>query len=57
VNIVFKEQKPEFCTGKDCILIDDYSKNIEAWEEMGGTGILYTSAEETLAVLKEMGVL
>ena len=57
VNIVFKEQKPEYCTGKDCILIDDNEKNIEAWEAMGGTGILYKSAEKTIAALKEMGVL
>ena len=57
VNIVFKEQKPEYCTGKDCILIDDNSKNIEAWEAMGGTGILFKSAEKTMTILEEMGVL
>ena len=57
VNIVFKEQKAEFCTGKDCILIDDNNKNIEDWEKMGGTGILFKSAEETLAALIKMGVL
>ncbi|MBQ9870375.1 MAG: hypothetical protein IJM27_00455 [Eubacterium sp.] len=31
-------EKPQYCSGKDCILIDDYSVNIEAWEAMGGTG-------------------
>jgi hypothetical protein len=45
----------EFCTGKDCILIDDLKKNIEAWESFGGTGIHHTSAEETISKLREPG--
>lgn len=57
VNIVLRENKPQFCTGKDCILIDDYKKNIREWEAAGGTGILNKSAEETMVVLKEMGIL
>lgn len=54
VNIVFKEQKPEYCTGKDCILIDDLDRNIMSWESGGGTGILHKSAGETLLALKEL---
>jgi FMN phosphatase YigB (HAD superfamily) len=57
VNIVYREQKPEYCTGKDCILIDDLEKNIEAWESYGGTGILHKRTEETIARLRELGVL
>ncbi len=57
VNIVYREEKPNYCTGKDCILIDDYKKNIREWEEMGGTGILFATAEEVTARLKELGVL
>ena len=57
VNIVFKEEKPQYCKGKDCFLIDDLDKNIAAWEQMGGTGILFQSAQETMNRLKEMGVL
>ena len=57
VNIVFREEKPKFCSGKDCILIDDLAKNIRAWEEMGGTGIVHTSAEETMEIIKERGIL
>lgn len=30
VNIVYREQKGEYCTGEDCILIDDYEKNIDS---------------------------
>ena len=44
VNIVFTEEKKRFCTGKDCILIDNYGKNILSWRAMGGTGILYNNA-------------
>ena len=57
VNIVYREQKPEYCTGRDCILIDDLSKNIKGWETLGGTWILHRSTEETLAVLRERGIL
>ena len=57
VNIVFREQKPKYCTGRDCILIDDLDENISAWESYGGTGVLHTSSEETLSALKELGVL
>ena len=59
VNIVYKEQKHEFCSGRDCILIDDLPRNIEEWEaeNTGGTGILYKSAEETMLRLKELGIL
>ena len=45
VNIVLREQKLDFCTGPDCILIDDYEKNIAEWTAKGGTGILFTSLE------------
>lgn len=51
VNIVLREEKPQCCTGKDCILIDDLEKNISAWEEMGGTGILFKSAEKTMRLI------
>lgn len=57
VNIVFREEKPQYCTGKGCILIDDMERNIRDWNEMGGTGIQNLSAEQTIATLKEMGVL
>ncbi len=40
----------------DAILIDDRMKSIEPWREKGGIGILHTSAEETIAELKELGL-
>jgi len=54
VNIVYREEKKNYVTGRDCILIDDLEKNIKEWETCGGTGILYKSPEETLQRLKEI---
>lgn len=57
VNIVFREEKPRYCSGTDCILIDDSIENINDWIRFGGTGILHKSADETIARLKELGIL
>ncbi len=46
VNIVYREQKKDFAKGTQSVLVDDYEKNIRAWEEFGGTGILFRSAED-----------
>lgn len=51
VNIVFKEEKKNYCTGKDCILIDDLISNINDWESTGGTGILFKSPEDVKVLL------
>ena len=56
VHIVFKEDKKNYCKGKDYILIDDRRTNIEEWEEAGGTGILYKEprrTKEKLAFLED----
>lgn len=57
VNIVYREEKRKFCTGKECVLIDDLPGNIRSWEEYGGTGILHISAEKTLEQLRSTGIL
>ena len=54
VNIVYREQKPDYCTGKECVLIDDLESNIEAWEAMGGSGVLHINAEDTLRQISEL---
>ncbi|MCR4611592.1 MAG: hypothetical protein K5644_06810 [Lachnospiraceae bacterium] len=46
INIVHREDKPDYCKGKEYILIDDYSKNINEWEAIGGTGILFENAKQ-----------
>ncbi len=54
INIVQKEEKKNFCKGESYILIDDLQRNIEEWNACGGTGILHTSAQETIDVLKKL---
>lgn len=52
---IFYGNKFEFATGPADILIDDTPKKINAWIEAGGTGILHTSAERTIADLVLLG--
>ncbi len=57
INIVYKEQKKDFCTGPDCILIDDLETNINEWRKLGGTGILHKNAKDTINELKKLNIL
>ncbi len=57
VHAVLRAQKKDYCRGEGSILIDDLEKNIREWREFGGTGILFTSAENTLEELRRLGVL
>ena len=54
INICYRAEKANFCTGTDCILIDDYDKNIREWETLGGTGILYTNIEDVKNALNKI---
>ena len=54
INICYRAEKANFCTGVDCILIDDYDKNIKEWETLGGTGILYTNIEDVKNALNKI---
>lgn len=45
INLVYRAEKQDFVKGKGCILIDDYQINIDEWNQAGGTGILFESAE------------
>ena len=57
VNTVLRKQKRDYCTGPESVLIDDREKTIREWRELGGTGILYVNAEETIKKLEELGLL
>ena len=57
VNIVLREEKKNFCTGKGSILIDDLKSNIDDWANYGGTGILHISSEDTRLQLLEKDLL
>lgn len=54
VNVVYKEDKKNFCQDEDFILIDDLERNIDEWKENGGTGILHTASKNTLNVFKNI---
>ena len=54
VNTVLRKEKKNFCTGPDCVLIDDYDLNIREWEKTGGTGILFESWEQVLDTISGM---
>ena len=54
---VYRENKKDYCSGPDCILIDDMKSNIDSWSEYGGTGILYTDAASASEELKRLGIL
>lgn len=57
VNAVYTQDKPQFCIGKESVLIDDYETNIAAWERAGGTGIRFTDPISTIQKLRELGLL
>ena len=57
VNIVYREEKKNYCEGNDSILIDDLASNIAAWESFGGTGIHFVNASEARKKLEELRVL
>ncbi len=57
VNICYRAEKIDRCTGPETVLIDDLKKNIDEWQEAGGTGILHVSAEETMKEMKKLGIL
>lgn len=57
VNVVLREEKKNYCKGRDSVLIDDLAPNIKEWELFGGTGILFVNAEQTRDRLKTLTVL
>ncbi len=57
VNVVYKEQKKDYCKGESYILIDDYQSNIDSWREYGGTGILFKDAQSAMKEMEEKGIL
>ncbi|MBP3195035.1 MAG: hypothetical protein J6M05_05160 [Cardiobacteriaceae bacterium] len=54
VNLCYREEKQAFCLGKEYFLIDDLKRNIQEWENSGGTGILFINPEQTISQLKNL---
>ena len=57
VNTVLRREKMQYAKGPGSILIDDMKMNIGEWTEAGGTGILFTGADDLRMALAEMGIL
>ena len=57
INTVYKAEKKNFVEGEGSILIDDLESTIIEWRNRGGTGILHTDPESSVAQLKELGLL
>ena len=57
IHLVLRAQKASFAQtdGKPNVLIDDYIKNIQEWENKGGIGIHHTAVPKTLNELKRLG--
>ena len=56
VNIVMREEKKDYVKGKGYILIDDLKRNIDEWEDQGGTGILFIDANTTLNKIEALEI-
>lgn len=46
-------EKQNYCTGPDCILVDDNRKNIQEWRDKGGIGVFHRNAHISISILKE----
>jgi len=55
-KIILNSDKFRYVKDQYDILIDDTQKKIDAWNKAGGTGILHTSAENSINQLKTLGL-
>ena len=59
IYAVLRKHKANFAKdgrdGRPNLLIDDHSKNIDAFRKAGGLGIVHTSARNTIKELKKLG--
>ena len=56
VHIVYKEEKKNYCGGKEYFLIDDRRTNIEEWEAAGGSGIFYEEEKADVDLIIKQGL-
>ena len=55
-KVILNNMKHRYVASTNDILIDDKLSNIELWRKAGGIGILHTSAEDSIAQLKQLGL-
>ena len=54
VNVVYREQKKDYCNSRRDVLIDDMNLNITDWRKFGGSGILFTDAKSVLREIEKL---
>ena len=55
-RVILSDRKHQFVKDKFSMLIDDKEKNINDWNNAGGTGILHRNAINTIEQLKKLGL-
>ncbi|MDY3738969.1 MAG: hypothetical protein SO022_00725 [Selenomonadaceae bacterium] len=53
VNVVYRAEKKQFCKGNEYILIDDFEKNVQEWQNNGGVGIVFTNPDDVLKYFRD----
>ena len=43
----------QFCKGNEYILIDDFEKNVQEWQNNGGVGIVFTNPDDVLKYFRD----
>lgn len=56
VHVVHKSGDKAKFADQGHILVDDREKSVKPWEQAGGTGVLHTSASDSIAKLRELGL-
>lgn len=54
VNIVLRAEKTTFCKGQGYVLIDDFPKNVDEWENCGGKAILFDKTMDFKILLEKL---
>ena len=57
VVVCLSKDKPKHMTSPGEYLLDDMKKNVVKWEKAGGTGILFTSHDQALEELCNLGII
>ena len=57
VHTCIRPEKKNYCTGRNCLLIDDNDNNLKQWEQAGGTAVRFTTAAQIRDLFVEKGIL
>ncbi len=57
VHTCTRPEKKNYCTGRNCFLIDDNDNNLKQWEQTGGTAVRFTTAAQIRDLFVEKGIL